>query len=564
MHFNPIYTRITAAQHRFRFLGLSTGSLLVALHPDVPLAVRTLCIFLHFALILMWQPLWHNTTGLSIRTATTLVICVTGLLLWPGWLIITVWVLIIIGLLGGEPPGDRSNQLIRTLAMACLFITLLFNLVPLLFEVSVGSDPGEQFAFYAALIPAAIIIILPASPERPTVQQIDYLRALSFTVLALLLLSGTVLWMYRAGISYTEALAQSMLFVAVLILAANWLWSNRSGYSIIQTLWNRYLLNLGSPFEQYLIFLSSSAREHKSPNSFLEAALDKLLELEWVVGVDWGTEGYSIQLGESTREQVRVDSNDVRAVIYSHRKLAPAFILHVQLLIHLIEHFYSSLQHEVALETHLRMEAVHQTGSRLTHDIKNLLQSMHHLTAVVEATSTDRAAESLLLLQRQFPELRQRMQLTLEKLKVPEAEESEKTNADSWWKQLQTRYASSDILFGPAPPNDREIPFELFDNVAENLIENARYKQKLDKKVQISARISVENSGVSLNVEDTGAPIEQDVADRLFTSTIPSAQGLGVGLYQSAQLAKRNGYKLHISSNEKNCVAISLTPNSPG
>ncbi|MEM7292226.1 MAG: HAMP domain-containing sensor histidine kinase [Pseudomonadota bacterium] len=562
MLFREYFPDLTASRHRYRFLGLSLIALLFAMHPDASIALRTLCIFLHFALILIWQPLWHSTTSLSGRTAAMLVACISGLVLWPGWLIITVWLLIIMGLLGGEHAETRINRIAQGTAMSCLFIILLLIVVPLLFEVPLGSDILDTFAFYAALCLAFLQILLPTTTPKLSLQQIDYLRALSITFFALLLASGSVLWMYRSQVIYTEALFQALIFIALLIIVVNWLWVSQSGHSIIQTLWNRYLLNLGTPFERYLIFLSESAQRHTQPDEFLRTALENLLSLDWVTGISWSDETRQISLGDSTEFGTRVGSESIETVVYSEKDVGPAFVLHIQLLVHLIEHFYFALQREAELETHLRMEAIHQTGSRLTHDIKNLLQSMHYLAAVVQASTPAQAEESLRLLQRQFPELRQRMQQTLEKLKKPAEITSEEVSATEWWQQLKSRYATAEVSFHDCNDSEFDIPRELFDNVAENLLENARYKQKLDRDIVIDAKLRVAPEGLAFCVSDSGQPIDKDIEANLFTASVPSRQGLGIGLFQSAQLAEKHGYQLKIAQNDDHGVSIELSKNS--
>ncbi len=558
MQLNSLFPNIVDPRHRFRFFGLSLAALLLALHPETSPALRTFCIFTHFALILIWQPLWHGATALSTHTAAMLVAILSGLILWPGWLIITVWLLIIIGLLGGEHGGTKINRMAQGLAMCCLFITLLLNVVPLLFEVRLGGRLLQLFAFYSALTLAVILIVLPATSNKHPVQQIDYLRALSITFLALLLSSGTMLWMYRADIDYTEALFQTLLLIAVLIIVINWLWVSQSGHSIIQTVWNQYLLNLGTPFEKFLIFLSVAARKQTSPDNFLNAALANLLSLNWVTGITWSAPDQHVEHGKSSGHKTVISSGDVTATVYSRNEVGPAFVLHIQLLVHLVEHFYFALLHEAELETHLRLEAIHHTGARLTHDIKNLLQSMHYLTAVVEAATPEQAEESLQLLQRQFPELRQRMQLTLEKLNAPSETLEAQASAFEWWEQLNIRYAGTNIVFTNTASKETSIPTELFNNVAENLLENARYKQKMNKRVSIEARLYEIDNQLQFTVIDTGDPIDSETAKDLFRVNVSSKQGLGVGLYQSEQLANKHGYHLVIASNDARGVAIEL------
>jgi len=82
------------------------------------------------------------------------------------------------------------------------------------------------------------------------------------------------------------------------------------------------------------------------------------------------------------------------------------------------------------------------------------------------------------------------------------------------------------------------LPGELFDSVAENLLQNA-----LAKAHQLPAlRISVSfqpDAGGRLTICDTGKAIPQAVAACLFATPVPSQNGLGIGLYQAAKQAER-------------------------
>ena len=49
-------------------------------------------------------------------------------------------------------------------------------------------------------------------------------------------------------------------------------------------------------------------------------------------------------------------------------------------------------------------QAVYETGSRLTHDVKNLLQSLKTLCSAAEYSQPDQAASLQTLMQRQLPQ----------------------------------------------------------------------------------------------------------------------------------------------------------------
>lgn len=59
------------------------------------------------------------------------------------------------------------------------------------------------------------------------------------------------------------------------------------------------------------------------------------------------------------------------------------------------------------------LRAVHETGARLTHDVKNLLQSLSNLCFMAQA-SDDNGKAFNQQIQRQLPQITQRLQQTLE------------------------------------------------------------------------------------------------------------------------------------------------------
>ncbi len=90
--------------------------------------------------------------------------------------------------------------------------------------------------------------------------------------------------------------------------------------------------------------------------------------------------------------------------------------LHCNLLVQLIETFYTAKKQEQELAQQAHLHAIYETGARVTHDIKNLLQSLQTMTILLDTTSYETREKSLLLLQKQLPHITQRLQLALNKL----------------------------------------------------------------------------------------------------------------------------------------------------
>jgi signal transduction histidine kinase len=223
-------------------------------------------------------------------------------------------------------------------------------------------------------------------------------------------------------------------------------------------------------------------------------------------------------------------------------------------------HFYEAKRREETQRQNAYTQAIYETGARLTHDVKNLLQSLKSLCAAAEISDSGRAIELQQLVKRQLPQIAQRLSATLEKLKAPQQEDTTTpVNAAIWWNALQQRYARNGIDFSLEGPIavDLTVPGELFDGVAENLLQNALAKARQHPGVRISVSFYSRDGG-RFAVCDTGPALPRSTAANLFAAPVPSQNGLGIGLYQAAKQAEHLGYQLILSSNSKGAVCFEL------
>jgi len=61
-----------------------------------------------------------------------------------------------------------------------------------------------------------------------------------------------------------------------------------------------------------------------------------------------------------------------------------------------------------------------------------------------------------------------------------------------------------------------------------------------------------------VTVCDNGAMIDKKLEGQLLTKPVSSGQGMGIGLYQSAILARTFNYELDLANNEEGKVCFSL------
>lgn len=210
------------------------------------------------------------------------------------------------------------------------------------------------------------------------------------------------------------------------------------------------------------------------------------------------------------------------------------------------------------LQQQTYVQAVHETGARMAHDVKNLLQSLNVLTSAAESSAQHDPAELQALMRRQLPAISQRLQATIDKLRRPEMESGRFVRADVWWADLRRSYKGQPVEFEAVAVVDTVLlPKELFDSVADNLIQNAMRKLRLEGGVRIAARFSCADA-IEFSVSDTGSVVAPEVLRGLLRGPVPSASGFGIGLYQAARHAEISGFALRLSDNEEGYVRFLL------
>jgi sensor histidine kinase regulating citrate/malate metabolism len=68
----------------------------------------------------------------------------------------------------------------------------------------------------------------------------------------------------------------------------------------------------------------------------------------------------------------------------------------------------------------------------------------------------------------------------------------------------------------------------------------------------------------ALSVCDTGSAVSDEVLGDLLRAPVPSASGLGIGLYHAARQAEICGYELRLASNAPGRVCFELRRCQPG
>jgi signal transduction histidine kinase len=450
------------------------------------------------------------------------------------------------------------------ITLAFLISVLLIECVPMLFEVGELNN-AIIYSFRLAWIALPFLLLLfptYVAAQRETFP-IDFFRGITIALMTALLAVSSVLMTYELEIEYPISLIAGLLVLSAFLVLISWLITPGTG-SGLGALWEKSVLNIGTPFESWLSSLAQLAGRRQQPTEFLDAAIEELCEIPWIDGAAWAANGQRGSAGEQAEYNTLLTTDNLAVTLYTDRPVGPSLLIHCRLLIQVLGHFFSAKTRETELAQQAHLQAVHETGARLTHDIKNLLQSLKTTTAaIVEQTDphdAEREQQMLTFLRRQLPHISQRLQLALDKLQQPSPERSESVAISSWWEALVERYNAENVEFlSDLHDGGYGVPGDCFDSVLENLLDNARNKAKTSDAIQIKVGLYEKDGAVVLSVADNGAAIEASLASRILIQPVNSDDGLGIGLYQSAQQAGLNGYRLVLSENEDGAVRFTLT-----
>lgn len=517
-------------------------------------AVRLLWL-VALGLFLMWQPFVAGEQRISGRQGAALIgaVLISTLLLGP-WLLL-IWSGALAASIGGrvmgtESRGERAGYL---LAFGYLIALTMLGVVPEISPVA-QVDPSLRDAV-AVLMPMALptLLLFPArAPQRKSGEAFDlFYGILVFLVLAVLVL-GALAYMPIGGAGYIESLFKTSMTVAGALLVVAWAWNPRAGFSGVGSAISHYLLSLGMPLEQWLVHLSQESERNVDPGDFLAAAMQRLAGTPWIRGASWQAGNGEGAVGQSSVFTHVTHAGELTLTVYFRYTPSPALRWHVEWLLRLAIEFYLVKRQSQQLQRMGYAQAIYETGARVTHDVKNLLQSLQALCYA--ATQPGDSAEVASLLRRQLPQITDRLKSTLDKLQSPQVDDTDSQDAPVWWLRLQDRYAHAGIEWHGAPPAGLALPQSLFDSVAENLLQNALAKRQRESGLSID--VSFGEDGLS--VCDNGSAISSEVADGLLSEPVTSNDGLGIGLYHAARQADALGCRLVLVENKPGRVLFRL------
>ena len=551
------------------------GSMLLLLHLSLwgnfgtPLSASLM--LAHLGLFVLWQPIWRRDQNLQLIGTIIFFVFTLGFVIWLSWWITFLWLILLIALVAGRNLGETYERYAYLGILVLLISELLIKCTPELFDLRPLPAAIDAWFKYGLLIVPLAILFVPFDPSKPSASStVDFFRGMAVALITAMLAFGSVLIMYHTDVDYPVALSQSLVPIALFLLLISWLLSPHGGFSGFAQLWERSLLNIGTPFEQWLTELSELADQRQTPHDFLNSAIHELVRVHWITGVRWKTGEEEQQTGVLSAHEIELPASTVTVYICTRRPIGPTLLLHCKLLVELLNHFHESKLREQELAQRAHLQAIYETGARVTHDIKNLLQSLHTITGAlaqdrVTGPDTERrigSQKAQRLFEKQLPHITQRLQLALDKLQAPQKTPVALTLVQDWWTSLLARNEDENAIYEATIQENAPVPTELFDSVVENLLENTRNKRALQPTLATKVELIVRANELKLAVSDTGAPVAVGKTALLGKQPVDSDTGLGIGLYQAAKQAEMLGYTLSLASNEPGQVRFELTRDS--
>lgn len=274
-------------------------------------------------------------------------------------------------------------------------------------------------------------------------------------------------------------------------------------------------------------------------------------------GGAWEANGLGGDFGRTSEFRLTHGQPPVRLTLFFGHGPSPAIVWHFDWLLRLAGEYYLVKAQHRELQRMAYLQAVYETGARVTHDVKNLLQSMQTLCYAAAQPGDPAALASLL--GRQLPLITERLRTTLDKLQRPTVGADEMIGLAVWWAALQERYGGMGIAWeGGAIGEEPGVPRGVFDSVAENLLQNALAKRQREPGLAIRVSLDGAVPGGVLRVADDGSAVPERVAMALGRGPVASEDGLGIGLYHAGRQAKEHGYRLDLSRNEPGAVVFTL------
>jgi signal transduction histidine kinase len=559
---------LAITRRRWIFLAFLTALHLVFLAgPTTPYG--RLLFLSHIGIGLLWQPFVQSRRRLSFGGTALVVLSAALSAYFLNWGLLAIWVMLLTGVVGGKVFlfPDARERLFHLTALGYLTTALLALILPAsLATLRLGDPALAELVLYFAPVAFLLMAVLPvkqtAVDDRAEI--VDYVYGVLIFLLLAVIVLGSVSFTLLFKASYFESLLVTLALVSSVLLLLGLIWNPRAGFAGLGSAVAQHVMSLGLPFEGWLESLAVLAKQEEDPDHFLaRACADFPLRLPGVVGGAWKTPTDAQQFGPQEGKYSTFEHGDLKLELVSRIHPSPTLLWHYDLAVRLLAEFYLGKCRAQKLLRLSYVEAIHETGARLTHDVKNLLQALDTLCVAAEqegATPSPRFNE---LLRRQLPEISTRLRNTLTKLSAPgQYVAAQSMPVGSWLTGLENRYPGDWVDFSMSGdlPTCSVPDAGLFSSVAENLLQNILDKRRSSLGIRAKVCLYCADGKVWLDVSDDGTAIPPGLVAGLFGQRVSSENGLGIGLFQSARLAEQGGLSLNLVENRDGCVRFRLAP----
>ncbi len=250
----------------------------------------------HLGLFLLWQPLLRGESQAGGGALVFISLAAATAVFWLNWWVVAFWLTGLFGLVGSRVFAfrDRWTRMLYLVVMCYLLAVLLLWVVPNLFATQSGVELAQarsgievgRLLMWYVLPMLLVIVFLPVSTERiEKVQALDLIYSLLLFMLLAVVILGSLAFMNLGHLDYLDALLRTLFLIALVLLALGGLWNPLFGFSGLQVLFSRYLLNVGTPFENWLTKLAEAAQREPDAASYLHRVVDLLTDLPWLSGL---------------------------------------------------------------------------------------------------------------------------------------------------------------------------------------------------------------------------------------------------------------------------------------
>ena len=316
-------------KNEHRLLGLMLFFLLAAIHAGSNDTIAQSFLIAHFGFFLLWQPVVNQHSRFNNSQLIILLMVIAAFIYWFNPWLNAFWSLSLLSMLTGRIFARGLSRAAYGLAVVTLFIELILYITPELFSLTALSSTLQPALVTIILLAPLALLLFPTTDSESN--QVDFIRGFLVVILAIFLCMSSVLISLSTDHSYLESLFISIILLSMFLLITALLWTPRAGFSGLAQIWEKYLLNIGGPFEQWITHVSTlESNSSLRPANFLSASVRYLMQQHWICGVSWQADNKEGFEGERSPHTVNIADEKLKLTLYSHTPVGPPLLFHAK------------------------------------------------------------------------------------------------------------------------------------------------------------------------------------------------------------------------------------------